>query len=86
VSAAAKLLGNSRGLFAMPTETRCQFEKTTKIFGDHEHAVGSISDWEKPVQIVYKTDVQTQPIRYTFAPPARLQRGIVSDLRIQGLR
>jgi hypothetical protein len=28
VSAAAKLLGNGRGLFTMPTEARCQFEKT----------------------------------------------------------
>ena len=28
VSAAAKLLGNGRGLFTLPKEARCQFEKT----------------------------------------------------------
>jgi hypothetical protein len=78
VSAAAKLLGNGRGLFTMPTEARCQFEKTalkapqwetTDDVSEQPEAPGQHADYE--ARFTYQC---WSPDHLTWLEPALLDK------------
>jgi Protein of unknown function (DUF2796) len=78
VTAAAKLLGNGRGLFALPKEARCQFEKaeikapqwekTDDVPGQPE-APGQHADYE--ARFTYQC---WSPERFTWLEPSLLDK------------
>ena len=78
VSAAAKLLGNGRGLFTLPTQARCQFEKaalkapqweTTEDVPGQPEAPGQHADYEARF-----TYLCWSPDHLTWLQPALLDK------------